>query len=510
MKTILNRFFDGSTTNSFASAYFGHFVQNLGVFAVIHGNPPLLFFSLSLILKENTEKINHKAPLIFKINILNISQDGGGAMKERKYLDCFSSCSRGGEPMPHGFKKKAALFFTVMGPGMITAFADNDAGGIATYVTAGAHYGYAMLFTLLISTICLGVAQEISARTGLVTGKGLFVLIKEEYGKYCCIFLMVILLIANVGTTVSEFSGIAIASETFGIDVRFAVIAAAILIWFLVVHANYSAVEKIFFILCTTFFAYIITGFMANPVWGDVIKATFIPEVSTDSDFLLIAMGIVGTTITPWGQFYVQASVVDKGLCKEQYRYVAADVWIGTFFTGLVAFFVIVATAVTLYGTGYQAENLADAAQALAPLAGNYAKWLFGIGLLGASLLAAIILPLSTAYAVCEALGYPHGISKKYKEAKVFFLIYTGLIMVGAGIVLLPASLFYHLMIAAQILNGVLLPPVLIFMLLIAGNEKIMGKYKNPPVYQFITWIFTIFIILLTIMLFYTNVIALM
>lgn len=427
-------------------------------------------------------------------------------MRERKFLDCFAEGKlRGEAKKPRNIKEMTALFFAVMGPGLITAFADNDAGGIATYITVGAKYGYAMLPVLLISTVFLLVAQEISARTGAVTGKGLFTLIKENYGGCCSIFLMIILLIANIGTTISEFSGIAVGFGIFGVSPWIAVPIAAISIWFLVVKASYNFVEKIFFILCMAFVAYIIAGFVADPPWQEVFQAVLVPQFSSDSAFLFMAMGIVGTTITPWGQFYVQASVVDKGIAKEHYGYVAADVLIGTFFTGVVAFFVIVTTAAVLYGTGYSPENLADAAAALAPLAGVYANWLFAFGLLGASLLAAVILPLSTAYAVCEALGYPHGISKKYAQAPEFFLIYTLLIVLGAGVVLIPQLSLYHMMIAAQILNGVLLPPVLIFMLLIANDEKIMGAYKNPRVYHVIAWIFTLLIILLTVLLLWVN-----
>lgn len=423
-------------------------------------------------------------------------------MKDRKFISSFSNrYLRCAEAQPKRFRDKISLFFLVMGPGLITAFADNDAGGIATYITAGAKYGYSLLFVLLISTLCLAVAQEISARTGVVTGRGLFDLIRGKYGKRCSMLVLVTLLIANIGTTASEFSGIAIGFEIFSLNKWFTVPTVAFLIWLLVVKANYNYVEKVFFILCTAFVSYIISGFLVDPPWREVITATFIPDFSGDSGFLLMAMGIVGTTITPWGQFYIQASVVDKGISAKEYRYVLMDVLIGTFFTGLVAAFVIIVTATTLHGTDYAVENVKEAAVSLVPLAGVYAKWLFGIGLLGASLLAAIILPLSTAYAVCEALGFEHGISKTYQEAQAFFNIYTLLIALGAGLVLLPNLSLYHLMLATQVINGILLPPILIFMLLIANDAELMGSYKNPRLYHGLAWIFTWMIIALTAML---------
>lgn len=423
-------------------------------------------------------------------------------MKERKFIGGFSTAMLRSEKLhPKTMRGKIALFFAVMGPGIITAFADNDAGGIATYIIAGAKYGYSLLFVLLVSTICLAVAQEISARTGVVTGKGLFVLIRQRYGKPASLVIMLILLIANIGTTTSEFSGIAIGAEIFNVDRVVAVPLAALLIWLLVVKANYSYVEKVFFLLCATFIGYIVSGFMVNPAWDEVFRAAVTPTFRGDHEFLIMAMGIIGTTITPWGQFYIQASVVDKGITAKNYPYTVTDVMIGTFFTGLIAFFVIIATAAALYGTSYNPEDMKNAAIALVPLAGSYAKWLFAVGLIGASMLAAIILPLSTAYAACEAMGYAHGISKTYREAPVFFRIYTFLVFIGAGIVLLPNLSLYHLMLATQVLNGILLPPILIFMLLIANDAQIMGKYKNPGLYNVVAWIFTLLIILLTVLL---------
>lgn len=402
---------------------------------------------------------------------------------------------------PKTFKEKLAVFFAVMGPGVITAFADNDAGGIATYITAGAKYGYALLFVLLISTICLGVMQEISARIGIVTGKGLFVLIREWYGKRWAVFVMILFLIANIGTTASEFSGIVLGCAFFSVSKYIAVPFVAFFIWFLVVKANYNYVEKVFFLLCATFFSYIIAGILVEPSWTDVMKATFVPAFYQNSDYLFTAIGIIGTTITPWGQFYMQAAIVDKGITVKEYRYTCIDIFVGTFFTGLIAFFILITTATALYGHPDVIENVEEAAIALEPFAGAYASILFNVGLLGAALLAAVILPLSTAYAICEVMGLSHGINKTYQEAPTFFMLYTVLILLGAGLVLVPNLSLYSIMLFSQVLNGVLLPPILIFILLLSHDEKIMGSYKNTGLYYVVAWMFTFLIIALTVLL---------
>jgi Mn2+/Fe2+ NRAMP family transporter len=399
------------------------------------------------------------------------------------------------------FRKRLGLFFAVMGPGIVTAFADNDAGGIATYAAAGAKYGYALLFTMFVSTVCLAVAQEISARTGAVTGRGLSDLIREQYGVKWTFFAMIVLLVANLGTTASEFSGIATSFEIFGVSKFISVPLAGLLVWWLVLKASYDRTEKIFFALCLTFFSYVISGMIVSPPWGEVMQASITPSFSADADFLLMAIGVIGTTITPWGQFYVQASVVDKGITAKDYIYTRWDVLVGSFFTGFIAFFIIVATAATLYVNNISIETAKDAALALAPLAGKYASMLFAFGLLGASMLAAFILPLSTAYAVCEALGFERGVSKSYEEAPIFYGLYTALIVFGAGLVLWPGLSLYKIMLTSQVINGILLPPILIFMVLIASNVNIMGKYVNSKWYNVVAWIFTIVLIVLTAML---------
>jgi len=403
-------------------------------------------------------------------------------------------------------RTRMSVFFAVMGPGVITAFADNDAGGIATYAAAGATYGYDLLFTLLISTVCLAVAQEISARTGAVTGRGLSDLIRESFGVKWTLFAMVVLLIANIGTTASEFSGIATSFEMFGVHKLVAVPIMALVVWWSVLKGNYSRIEKVFFVLCATFLSYIISGIIINPPWEEVLLVSVTPTFHSDAAFLMMAIGIIGTTITPWGQFYIQAAVVDKGITAKDYKYTFFDVMLGAFFTWLIAFFVIVATAAVLYTNHIEIETVKDAAVALEPLAGKYASVLFSFGLLGASMLAAFVLPLSSAYAVCEAFGFESGVSKKPKEAPVFFGVYTVIILLGAGIALWPNISLTNVMLASQVVNGVLLPPILIFMVLIANNQSIMGNYKNSGWYNVVAWMFTGLLIVLTLMLLLSSV----
>lgn len=398
-------------------------------------------------------------------------------------------------------KTRLALFLSVMGPGMVTAFADNDAGGIATYAAAGAKYGYSLIFTMLISTVLLAIAQEISARTGAVTGRGLSDLIRENFGVKWTFFAMSVLLIANLGTTVSEFSGIATSFEIFGISKYLSVPLMAVIIWWLVIRTDYAKMEKILLFLCLTFFSYVISGIMVKPPWPQVFVESVTPTLLGTPAFLLMVIGVIGTTITPWGQFYVQSSVVDKGITALDYRYTRWDVLIGTFFTGFIAFFIIVSTAATLFANNIPIETAKDVALALKPLAGEYASLLFGFGLLGASMLAAFVLPLSTAYAVCEAFGFEHGISKSHKEAPVFFSLYTVLIVLAAGIVLWPGLSLYHVMLTTQVVNGILLPPILIFMVLIASKKSIMGEYANTKFFNLISWAFTAVLVLLSILL---------
>ncbi|HBW37105.1 Nramp family divalent metal transporter [Desulfosporosinus sp. BICA1-9] len=398
-------------------------------------------------------------------------------------------------------KTRFTLFLAIMGPGMVTAFADNDAGGIATYAAAGAKYGYSLIFVMLISTVLLAIAQEISARTGAVTGRGLSDLIRENYGVKWAFFAMSVLMIANLGTTASEFSGIATSFEIFGVSKYLSVPVMAFIIWWLVVKTDYARMEKILLFLCLTFFSYVISGIIVKPPWPQVFMESVTPTFSGSPAFLLMIVGVIGTTITPWGQFYVQSSVVDKGITAKDYRYTRWDVLIGTFFTGFIAFFIIVSTAATLFANNIPIETAKDVALALKPLAGEYASLLFGFGLLGASMLAAFVLPLSTAYAVCEAFGFEHGISKSFKEAPVFFGLYTVLIVLGSAIVLWPDLSLYHVMLTTQVVNGILLPPILIFMVLIASKKSIMGDYVNSKFFNLISWTFTLILVLLSLLL---------
>jgi len=354
---------------------------------------------------------------------------------------------------------------------------------------------------VLISTVLLAIAQEISARTGAVTGRGLSDLIRENYGVKWTFFAMSVLLIANLGTTASEFSGIATSFEIFGVSKYLSVPAMAFIVWWLVIKTDYGKMEKILLVLCLTFFSYVISGIMVHPPWPQVFVQSVTPNFSGTPAFLLMAIGVIGTTITPWGQFYVQSSVVDKGITAKDYRYTRWDVLIGTFFTGFIAFFIIVSTAATLFANKIPIETAKDVALALKPLAGEYATFLFAFGLLGASMLAAFVLPLSTAYAVCEAFGFEHGISKSRKEAPVFFGLYTVLIVLGAAIVLWPNLSLYHVMLTTQVVNGVLLPPILIFMVLIASKKSIMGDYVNTRFFNIIAWTFTFLLVSLTLLL---------
>lgn len=398
-------------------------------------------------------------------------------------------------------KNKLLLFLSVMGPGLITACADNDAGGITTYSAAGAHYGFDMLLILFVSIVSLMIVQEMSARMGAVTGKGLSDLIREQFGVKWVFFAMTVLALANIATTASEFSGIATSFEIFGISKYVSVPVMAFIVWGSVVKGSYARVEKIFFALCLTFLSYIVTGFIVQPPWQEVISATVMPSFSRDTSYLMMVIGMIGTTITPWGQFYIQSSVVDKGISVKDYKYIRLDVFVGSFFTGLVAFFIIVVTSVVLHSNGVVIETAQDAAQALEPLAGKYAAILYAFGLFGASMLAAFILPLSTAYAVCEAFGFESGISKSSKEAPIFFGIYTTLILLGALLVLWPGISLYGIMMMAQVVNGILLPPILIFMLLIANNQQLMGAYTNSPIFNILAWAQSIVLILLTVVL---------
>jgi Mn2+/Fe2+ NRAMP family transporter len=375
-------------------------------------------------------------------------------------------------------------FLAVMGPGIITGFAGNDAGGVATYTAVGAHYGFQMLWLLLLSTAGLLVIQEMCARMGAVTGKGLSDLIRERFGVRWTIVAMLALLAANGSNIVAEYAGIAASLELFHIDRVVSVPIAAVLIWVLVVFFSYRIVERALFVLVLAYVAYPISAFIVGPPWGDVVRDTVIPSLPLEQAALIAALALVGTTITPYMQFYIQASVVDKGIDKEQYRFERVDVLLGAILTGLNGFFMIVVAGAVLHPAGVHVDSAADAARALLPLAGQQAQLLFGVGLFGASLLAATVMPLSTSYAICEAFGWESGISKNFREAPVFMGLFTLLVIVGALVVLSPSVPLIPLILVSQNVNGLLLPIVLVFILILAGDRQIMGDHANGRVSQ--------------------------
>lgn len=395
------------------------------------------------------------------------------------------------------------MFLAVIGPGFITANVDNDANGIYTYSAAGAQFGYLLLWTIIPVTLSLIVVQEMSARMGAVTGKGLSDLIREEYGLRITFFMMLGLVITNYGNVVGEFAGIASSLELFHISRYISVPAAAVVVWLLVVKGTYKSVEKVFLAASFFYFAYIIAGMLAGPSWKEAFVATFKPPqrgAFHDSSYIYMLIGVVGTTIAPWMQFYLQSSIVEKGITPREYNASRWDVIIGCLFTDVVAWFIIVACAATLYLHGVrQIRDAADGAQALRPLAGEYAYILFAAGLFNASLFAASILPISTAYTVCEGLGFESGVGHKFKDAKVFYWLYTLLLIAGAAVILLPNVPLVKISILSQVVNGAVLPFVLIFMLLLINKSDLMGQYINGTWFNIVAWGTAVIMIGLTI-----------
>jgi NRAMP (natural resistance-associated macrophage protein)-like metal ion transporter len=404
------------------------------------------------------------------------------------------------------FKARILLLLAVLGPGIITANVDNDAGGIATYSVAGAHYGFSLLWMMPIVAIALIIIQEMSARLGVVSGKGLSSLIRESLGVRITVIILGILLIANLANTVSEFAGVAASMEIFGVSKFISVPIAAIGVWLLIVKGNYKSVERIFLVASAIYLAYVISGIMAKPDWNEVLKSSLRPTFHFDSGYLTIAVTIIGTTIAPWMQFYQQSSIADKGLKISDYAYERIDVVVGSIFAVVVAVFITIACAATLFKAGIKINDAKDAALALGPLAGKYAGALFGLGLLNASIFSAAILPLSTAYVICEAFGWEAAVNRSWQEAPIFFSIYTGLIILGAGIILLPIKSLVQAMISSQTLNGILLPLILIVMLRLINDKRIMGKYANNLMLNIINWAVVGILILLTIFLILTTV----
>lgn len=399
------------------------------------------------------------------------------------------------------------IFLSVLGPGIITANVDNDAGGIYTYSDAGARFGYSLLWTLVPITVALIVVQEMVARMGVVTGKGLADLIREEYGFRATFILMALLLLANWMNTVSEFAGLASGLSLFNVSRFVSVPLGALLVWLLVVRGTNRVVEKVFLAACFFYVAYLISGFLAKPDWEMAAWGTAVPTMRLTSSHLYMILGLVGTTIAPWMQFYLQAAIVEKGIKLEHYRQSRWDVIIGCIIVDIVAFFIIVSCAATIFVSGHQKlNNAADAAIALQPLAGRAASALFALGLCNASLFAASILPLATAYTVCEGLGFESGIDKRPHEAPVFYSLYTGLIILG-GLAVLVLREEHQIPIIkfSQVANGILLPFVLIFMLRLCNREDLMGSNRNSRTFNIIAWVTCIVIIVLTVLLIITS-----
>jgi len=417
---------------------------------------------------------------------------------------------RDGAPRRPGLgpiKYRLIAFFAVFGPGFITANVDNDPGGILVYSQAGAKLGYTLLWTLIPTTIALIVVQEMAARMGAVTGKGLADLIREEFGLRATFFTMVILGIADFGNIMAEFAGLASGMGIFHISKYICVPLGAFLVWGVVVRGSYKPVEKILIFFSLIYFTYPISAILAHPDWHQAIKDTFVPVVSKQSEYLLLVVGLVGTTITPWMQFYLQASIVEKGIGKRQYALSRWDVILGCIVTDVIAFFIVVACAATLYVSGnHNITDASEAAAALIPLAGRFAGLLFAVGLVNAALLSAAILPLATAYNICEGLGVESGINKKFSEAPTFYWIYTLLIGGAAALVLIPRLPLIKLIVFSQVANGMLLPFVLIFMLKLVNKPELMGNQKNSLLANTIAWATSAIMILLTAALLYTQI----
>ncbi|MDE1162039.1 MAG: Nramp family divalent metal transporter [Acidobacteriaceae bacterium] len=395
------------------------------------------------------------------------------------------------------------LVLAVLGPGFITANVDNDAGGIYTYALAGAKFGYGLLWTMIPMAIMLTFAQEISARMGVTTGKGLSELIREQFGLRTTATLMCGLVLCNLGDVMSEFAGVASSGELFHVSKFISVPLVAFAVWALVVFWEYKTLEKIFVGLSFLYVAYIVTAALAHPNWSFAMKETLrLPRLHDlkGSSYLYLSVGMIGATVAPWQQFYLQASVVDKGAGKSKLRYAQLDAVVGSIFSVVVAAFIVIACAATLFSAGHhEIVDAADAAQSLRPLGGSYAFSLFAFGLLNASIFAASILPLSTAYTVCEALGFESGLSKKFREAPAFYWLYTALLVIGALLILLPGIPLVKIAVLSQVLNGVLLPFVLIFMLILVNKRSLMGNKTNSRTYNVVAWSLTGLAIILTV-----------
>jgi NRAMP (natural resistance-associated macrophage protein)-like metal ion transporter len=401
--------------------------------------------------------------------------------------------------------RQILLTLSVIGPGLITANVDNDATGITGYSLAGAQYGYGLLWAVVLVTISLAVVQEMVARMGVVTGKGLSDLIRERFGVRITFWSMLLLLIANVATTVAEFAGVAGAMDIFGISPLIAVPVAAAIVWFLVVRGSYKYVERVLLVLCLVYVSYIASGFIVHPDWAQVFHQTVVPPLQLNQGYLLTLVAVVGTTIAPWMQFYQQSAIADKQISVKHLRYEQLDTYVGAFLTDFVAFFIVVCTGATLFVHHIQINEAKDAAQALVPLVGGngrIAEILFAVGLLNASLMAASVLPLSTAYSIAEAFGWERGVGRTFKEAPQFLSLYTFIIVLGAGITLfVPTDRLVFVLNLPNVVGGMLLPLVLVLMILLCNDRRLMGRYVNGRIFNVIAWTTTIVMTILTLLI---------
>lgn len=397
--------------------------------------------------------------------------------------------------------RRLAIFLAILGPGIITGSVDNDAGGITTYSVAGALYGYNLLWTLIPAFIVLAVVQEMNARMGIVTGKGLADLIRENNGVKSTFFIFLGLLIADIGNTTTEFAGVAGSMHVFGVSKYIAVPIVGIAVWLLAVKGNYKSVERIFLIFSLFLLSYVVSAVMGKPDWGDIGHAMIHPEADFNLVYVTVVIGIIGTTIAPWMQFYMQSAVIEKGLKTEDYKYSVADVVIGCFVTVVVAFFIIVACGSTLYPHGIQINEAKDAALSLKPLAGDFAALVFAFGLFVASVFSATILPVASAFYICQAFGFEAGIDKKFNEAPQFYTLFTFMIIVGMGIILIPGAPLITITLWSQVLNGVLLPVVLICMMMLVNDQEIMGSWTNNRWQNIIGWVTVVVLIGLSLTL---------
>ncbi|MGH9601086.1 MAG: NRAMP family divalent metal transporter [Terriglobales bacterium] len=406
------------------------------------------------------------------------------------------------------WKVRILLFISVVGPGFITSNVDNDAGGIYTYSFAGAQFGYSLLWAIVPMMIALIVVQEMGARMGAVTGKGLSDLVREEFGLRITFVLMLALVVTNFGNIVANFAGVASSLELFGVSKYRSVPVCAAVVWWIVVKGTYKGMEKVFLIASFFYIAYIAAGVIARPDWVTAL-VSMVPRPSktpiANPAYLFLVTGMIGATIAPWMQFYLQASVVEKGVTMRNFRALRLDVIVGSIFAPIVAGFIVVACAAALHSAGYtQIHDAADAAQALRPVAGRYAFVLFAAGLFNASLFASCIIPLSTSYTVCEGLGFESGLDKKFSEAPFFYWLYTTLIVVGAGVVLIPEFPLLRVAVLSQVINGVLLPFILFFMLRLVNNRELMGEHVNSRLYNAVAWITTVAMLVLTVAMLWT------